>query len=69
MADPELDSGFPYDEQGNVKILHPTFFDFNLETDNSVEKYVDHIIFTLSEAVEKQLANIQWQIVSRPRQG
>ncbi|PKU86695.1 Cytokinin hydroxylase [Dendrobium catenatum] len=68
MADPELDSGFAYDEQGNINILHSTF-DFNPETDNSDEEYVDYIIFTLSEAVEDQLANVQWQIVSGPRQG
>ncbi|PKU74119.1 hypothetical protein MA16_Dca023852 [Dendrobium catenatum] len=69
MADLELDSGFVYDEQGNINILHSTFFNFNPETDNSVEEYVDRIIFTFSEAVEEQLANVQWQIVSGPRQG
>ncbi|PKU87526.1 hypothetical protein MA16_Dca018057 [Dendrobium catenatum] len=69
MGDPELDYGFAYDEQGNVNILHSTFFDFNPEVDNSIEAYVDRIIFTLSEAIDEQLANIQWQIVLGQQQG
>ncbi|PKU63253.1 hypothetical protein MA16_Dca014719 [Dendrobium catenatum] len=68
MADPELDYGFAYDEQGNINILHSTF-DFNLEIDHSIEEYVDCIMFTLSEAIDEQLANVPWQIVSRQQQG
>ncbi|PKU88095.1 hypothetical protein MA16_Dca020066 [Dendrobium catenatum] len=69
MANPDLDSGFVYNEQGNVNILRSTFFDVNSEVDNSVEEYLDRIISTLSEAIEEQLANVQWQIASGPRQG
>ncbi|PKU64188.1 hypothetical protein MA16_Dca005111 [Dendrobium catenatum] len=69
MSDPNLDSGFVYNDQGNVDILRSTFFDVNLEIDNSVEEYLDCIIFTLSEAIEEQLANIQWKITFAPRRG
>ncbi|PKU87649.1 hypothetical protein MA16_Dca009821 [Dendrobium catenatum] len=69
MADPELDDGFTYDEQGNVNILCSTFFDFNPEVDFSIKEYVDRIIFTLSEAIDEQLANVQWQIIFEPSQG
>ncbi|PKU85267.1 hypothetical protein MA16_Dca010426 [Dendrobium catenatum] len=68
MVDPELAYGFAYDEQGNVNILHSTF-DFDPEVDRSIEEYVDCIIFTLLEAIDEQLSNVQWQIVSRPSQG
>ncbi|KAL0914210.1 hypothetical protein M5K25_017722 [Dendrobium thyrsiflorum] len=55
MADPELDSSFVYNEQGFIDILRSPFFDLNPEVDNSVEKYVERIIFTISNAVEEQL--------------
>ncbi|PKU68483.1 hypothetical protein MA16_Dca016841 [Dendrobium catenatum] len=69
MADPGLDSGFVYNEQGFIDILRSTFFNVNLEIDISVDEYLDRIIFTLSKAIEEQLANVQWQITSVPRQG
>ncbi|KAL0913674.1 hypothetical protein M5K25_017151 [Dendrobium thyrsiflorum] len=61
MADPELDSDFVYNEQGFIDILRSPFFDLNLEVDDSVEEYVERIIFTLSNAVEEQLSIVQWQ--------
>ncbi|PKU87834.1 hypothetical protein MA16_Dca021180 [Dendrobium catenatum] len=67
MADPNLDFGFIYNEQGNVNILPSTFFDVNPEIDNSAKEYLDRIIFTLSEAIEEQLANVKWQITFAPR--
>ncbi|KAL0916632.1 hypothetical protein M5K25_014159 [Dendrobium thyrsiflorum] len=57
MADPELYSGFTYDEQGFLDILHSSFFDVNLAIDDTVEDYVERIIFTLSSAIEEQLGN------------
>ncbi|PKU70702.1 hypothetical protein MA16_Dca016900 [Dendrobium catenatum] len=69
MADLELDYGFAYDEQGNINILYSTFFNFNPEVDSSIKEYMDRIIFTLSEAIDEQLANIKWQIISGPPQG
>ncbi|KAL0909013.1 hypothetical protein M5K25_023534 [Dendrobium thyrsiflorum] len=69
MADPERDSGFVYNEQGFVDILRSPFFDLNLEVDDSVEEYVERIIFTLSNTIEEQLSTVQWQITAKPRQG
>ncbi|PKU77848.1 hypothetical protein MA16_Dca005680 [Dendrobium catenatum] len=69
MVDPDLDSGFVYNEQGFVDILRSTFFDINTEIDNSTEEYLDQIIFSLSESIEEKLANVQWQITSVPRRG
>ncbi|PKU79574.1 hypothetical protein MA16_Dca000920 [Dendrobium catenatum] len=67
MANPDLDSGFVYNEQGHVDILQS--LDVNPEIDTTAEEYLDRIIFTLSKAIEEQLANVQWQITSDPRQG
>ncbi|KAL0904423.1 hypothetical protein M5K25_026529 [Dendrobium thyrsiflorum] len=44
MADPDLDSGIVYDEQGFIHILHSTFFDVNLRLDHTVEEYVEREI-------------------------
>ncbi|KAL0913675.1 hypothetical protein M5K25_017152 [Dendrobium thyrsiflorum] len=69
MVDPELDSGFVYKEQGFIDILLSSFFDLNPEVDDSVEEYVERIIFTLSNAVEEQLSTVQWQITAKSSQG
>ncbi|KAL0914000.1 hypothetical protein M5K25_017496 [Dendrobium thyrsiflorum] len=53
---------------GFVDVLRSPFFDINPEVDNSVEEYVERIIFTLSNAIEKQLSTVQWQITAKPRQ-
>ncbi|KAL0909670.1 hypothetical protein M5K25_020558 [Dendrobium thyrsiflorum] len=55
MADPVLDSGFVYDKQGFIHILHSTFFDVNPRIDHTVEEYVERILDTLVEAIEEQL--------------
>ncbi|KAL0924674.1 hypothetical protein M5K25_005524 [Dendrobium thyrsiflorum] len=69
MADPERDSGFVYNEQGFDDILRSPFLYLNPEVDNSVEEYVERIIFTLSNTIEEQLSTVQWQITAKPRQG
>ncbi|KAH0460510.1 hypothetical protein IEQ34_011173 [Dendrobium chrysotoxum] len=53
-----------YDEHGFVHILHSTFFDINSRIDNTVEEYVERILDTLVEAIEEQLGNVQWHVVS-----
>ncbi|KAL0909153.1 hypothetical protein M5K25_019996 [Dendrobium thyrsiflorum] len=68
MADPDLDSGFIHDEQGFVDILCSPFFDVNLNIDGTVEEYLEHIIFTLSNAIEEQIGNVQWTIIAKPKQ-
>ncbi|KAL0913260.1 hypothetical protein M5K25_016707 [Dendrobium thyrsiflorum] len=37
MADPEVDHGFVYDDQGLVDILQSPFFNPNPEVDNTVK--------------------------------
>ncbi|KAL0907030.1 hypothetical protein M5K25_025568 [Dendrobium thyrsiflorum] len=61
MADPELDHGFVYNDQGQVDTLKSLFFDINLEIDSTVEDYVDMIVFSLAAAIDQQLSPIQWQ--------
>ncbi|KAL0924829.1 hypothetical protein M5K25_005687 [Dendrobium thyrsiflorum] len=68
MANPELDSNFVYNEQGFVDILRSPFFDPNPEVDNSVEEYVERIIFTLSDAIEEKICNVQRKITAKPQQ-
>ncbi|KAH0460740.1 hypothetical protein IEQ34_008315 [Dendrobium chrysotoxum] len=49
MADPDLDFGIVYDEQGFIHILHSTFFDVNPRIDNTFDEYVERILDTLVE--------------------
>ncbi|KAL0927652.1 hypothetical protein M5K25_001847 [Dendrobium thyrsiflorum] len=69
MADPEVDHRFIYDKEGVIDILHSPFFDFTPEVDDSVEEYVERILFTLADFIEEQVCNVQWQIVSESKQG
>ncbi|KAH0457398.1 hypothetical protein IEQ34_012713 [Dendrobium chrysotoxum] len=66
MVDPELDSGFVYDHEDFVDIQQSSFFDLNLEFDNSVEDYVNRILFQLSITTEERFSGHQWLIVHRP---
>ncbi|KAL0924637.1 hypothetical protein M5K25_005486 [Dendrobium thyrsiflorum] len=68
MANPELDSGFIFNEQGFVDILRSPFFDVNLEVDNTVEEYMERIIFTLSSSIEELICNVRWVITAKPQQ-
>ncbi|PKU71295.1 hypothetical protein MA16_Dca007292 [Dendrobium catenatum] len=43
MADPEIDHGFLFDEQGRTNILASSFFDVQLGHDETVEGYIDRI--------------------------
>ncbi|KAL0909172.1 hypothetical protein M5K25_020017 [Dendrobium thyrsiflorum] len=69
MANPDLDSGIVYNEQGFIHILHSTFFEINPRIDYTVEEYVERILDTFVEAIEEQLGNVQWHIASDPQQG
>ncbi|KAL0905557.1 hypothetical protein M5K25_023987 [Dendrobium thyrsiflorum] len=69
MADPKVNHGFVYNEQGSIDILRSPFFDFTPGVDDSVEEYVERIVFTLSGSIEEQICNVQWQITSKPKQG
>ncbi|KAL0916295.1 hypothetical protein M5K25_013793 [Dendrobium thyrsiflorum] len=65
MADPEQDHEFVYNEQGHADILNSPFFDINSEVDQTVEEYVERIVFTLATAIDDQLSFVQWQLVSK----
>ncbi|KAL0914260.1 hypothetical protein M5K25_014589 [Dendrobium thyrsiflorum] len=67
MADPDLDSGIVFDEQGYIHILHSTFFDVNPRIDHTVEEYVERILDTHVEAIEEQLGNVQCHLASDPQ--
>ncbi|KAL0927221.1 hypothetical protein M5K25_001383 [Dendrobium thyrsiflorum] len=66
MADPEHDHGFVYDAQGRVDLLRSPFFDVNLAVDDTVDNYVDRILFTLVPSVEEHLPSGNWRIIGRP---
>ncbi|KAL0910116.1 hypothetical protein M5K25_021056 [Dendrobium thyrsiflorum] len=65
MADPDVDYGFLYDDQGLVDILRSPFFDLNPVVDDTVDDYIDHIIFTLAPSIEEHLPSGQWKINGR----
>ncbi|KAL0913436.1 hypothetical protein M5K25_016897 [Dendrobium thyrsiflorum] len=56
MADPEVGHGFVYNANGQVDILKSPFFDFTLDVDQSVEEYVDRIIFQLVATIDEQIS-------------
>ncbi|PKU71438.1 hypothetical protein MA16_Dca004280 [Dendrobium catenatum] len=66
MADPEVDHGFANNSQGQIDILQSPFFDPDWEFEDSVESYVDRILYHLAEMIDKQRPTGHWQIVSRP---
>ncbi|KAL0908036.1 hypothetical protein M5K25_022501 [Dendrobium thyrsiflorum] len=66
MIDPEVDHGFIYDHQGLVDILQSPFFDLNLEVDNTIDNYVDRILFTLAPFIEEHLPSGHWRIIGHP---
>ncbi|PKU80665.1 hypothetical protein MA16_Dca012423 [Dendrobium catenatum] len=67
MTDPDVDLGFVYDNQGRTDIPRSTFFDLNLNVDDSVEGYIDNITFTLAPAIEEHLPIRSLWIVGRPQ--
>ncbi|KAL0913619.1 hypothetical protein M5K25_017096 [Dendrobium thyrsiflorum] len=62
MNDPANDHGFIYDDQGKADIIKSSFFDFSPGVDQSVEEYVDRIIFQLDATIDKQLSSVQWLV-------
>ncbi|KAL0905313.1 hypothetical protein M5K25_023723 [Dendrobium thyrsiflorum] len=66
MADLEVDHGFVYDDQGRTNILGSPFLDLNLDVDDSVEDYVDRILFTLAPSIEEHIPTGLWIIISYP---
>ncbi|PKU77894.1 hypothetical protein MA16_Dca023474 [Dendrobium catenatum] len=66
MADPEVDHGFLYDDQGLTNILESPFFDMNLEVDAFMEDYLDHILFMLVPSIKEHIPAGCWILTSHP---
>ncbi|PKU59808.1 hypothetical protein MA16_Dca027694 [Dendrobium catenatum] len=66
MADPTTEYGITWDEDSFTDILRSTFFDVNLETDLSIEDYVERILFALTEAIDEHFEGLEWRISTSP---
>ncbi|KAL0904810.1 hypothetical protein M5K25_026964 [Dendrobium thyrsiflorum] len=66
MADPEVDAGFVFDEQGRTDILGSPFFDIYFRFDETIDDYVDHILYQLSLSLEEHIRPGHWIINSQP---
>ncbi|KAL0922105.1 hypothetical protein M5K25_006067 [Dendrobium thyrsiflorum] len=66
MADPEIDQGFVEDAQGQTDILRSPFFDIRWGYDQSVEDYIDRILYQLTLSIKEHIRPDRWQIVGRP---
>ncbi|KAL0914092.1 hypothetical protein M5K25_017596 [Dendrobium thyrsiflorum] len=65
MVDPEVDHEFAYDSQGQIDILRLPFFDPHWEFVDSVEDYVDCILYHLAEIIDLQRPSGQLAIIRR----
>ncbi|KAL0909053.1 hypothetical protein M5K25_023575 [Dendrobium thyrsiflorum] len=66
MADQERDHGFMFDLHGRVDVLRSTFFDINPEIDDTIDDYVDRILFTFTSAIEEHQVSGQWRVIGHP---
>ncbi|KAL0905429.1 hypothetical protein M5K25_023849 [Dendrobium thyrsiflorum] len=66
MGDPEIDSGFVFDEEGRTDILNSPFFDVFFGVDKIVDDYLDRILYQLSLSLEQHIKPGHWFIRSRP---
>ncbi|KAL0918683.1 hypothetical protein M5K25_010706 [Dendrobium thyrsiflorum] len=62
QEDPANDHGFIYDDLGKVDIIKSPFFDFSPGVDQSVEEYVERIIFQLAATIDEQISSVQWLV-------
>ncbi|KAL0904811.1 hypothetical protein M5K25_026965 [Dendrobium thyrsiflorum] len=65
MADPEVDAGFVFDEQGRTNILGSPFFDIYFGFDETIDDYVDRILYQLSLSLEEHIRPGHWIINSQ----
>ncbi|KAL0915723.1 hypothetical protein M5K25_013176 [Dendrobium thyrsiflorum] len=63
MGDPELDSGFEFDEDGRTDILGSPFFDVFFGADETADEYLDRILYRLSLALEEHITPGRWIII------
>ncbi|KAL0926395.1 hypothetical protein M5K25_002621 [Dendrobium thyrsiflorum] len=66
MGDPELDSGFEFDEDGRTDILGSLFFDVFFGADETADEYLDRILYRLSLAIEEHITPGRWIIIGHP---
>ncbi|KAL0926071.1 hypothetical protein M5K25_004455 [Dendrobium thyrsiflorum] len=64
--DPELDSGFEFDEDGRTDILGLPFFDVFFGADETADEYLDRILYRLSLALEEHITPGRWIIIGHP---
>ncbi|KAL0904633.1 hypothetical protein M5K25_026762 [Dendrobium thyrsiflorum] len=65
MANPDVDHGFVYDDQGSTDILGSPFFDVHFRTDETVDGYIDRIIYQLSLSIEEHISPGHWYVINR----
>ncbi|KAL0909408.1 hypothetical protein M5K25_020277 [Dendrobium thyrsiflorum] len=56
----------PFIKKRLVDILQSSFFDPNPEVDDTVDDYIDRIIFTLAPSIEEHLPTGSWRIIGHP---
>ncbi|KAL0928062.1 hypothetical protein M5K25_002298 [Dendrobium thyrsiflorum] len=66
MADPDVDHGFVFDEQGRTDILRFSFFDVYFSYDETANDYIDRILYQLTLSIEEHIRPGCWIIVGRP---
>ncbi|PKU86750.1 hypothetical protein MA16_Dca020797 [Dendrobium catenatum] len=67
MADPELEWGIVFDAQGNLDVYRSPFFDAGFESDeDTVGDYLDRILPTLIQVIDKHYPPSKWIIDSHP---
>ncbi|PKU60258.1 60S ribosomal protein L12-3 [Dendrobium catenatum] len=63
MADPEVDHGLAYNALGEIDILRSPFYKPDWE---SVEDYVNHILYYLVGMIDLQKPKTHWLIIGHP---
>ncbi|KAL0925659.1 hypothetical protein M5K25_004024 [Dendrobium thyrsiflorum] len=66
MGDPEIVSGFVFDEEGRTDILGSPFFDVFFGFYETADDYLDRILYQLSLSLEEHIRPGRWIINSQP---
>ncbi|KAL0914342.1 hypothetical protein M5K25_014685 [Dendrobium thyrsiflorum] len=66
MGDPDFDHGFMFDDQGRTDILGSPSFDVYFRTEETVDDYVDRILYQLTLSIEQHIPPGRWYIVNCP---
>ncbi|KAL0923531.1 hypothetical protein M5K25_007591 [Dendrobium thyrsiflorum] len=66
MGDSDLDAGFVFDGQVRTDILASHFFGIHFGFDETVDDYVDRILYQLTLSLEAHIQPRRWIIDSRP---